>query len=371
MRLTQLTWTFSSSCAFLFFQVLLSIFVFPQELQRLEQSNSTLHKEIAALKKELHFYETSLERHKPYCRFRDSSSSDSKDSPRSPQASKSSSASLSTSITPTTGFQTFSYTRQTHFTSSASAPASTARPTPAVSSSSPSASSNPPIAPYSVPLSTQPALHSLFCEPPQIAYVNVEPVHPSLVSDPVPSSATRLPSGMLHKNPPVTESSCLAGDTFPMKQVSSLTASSKMQPLLSGLGTENTPIVKQDGSMNAPQLYSCRFGRSFNGTHSPLRPPPPQYPGPQTLSVQTQAGLVPSPSTVSHQQRVSSSPESLLSLLTVPSPLSGSQTTSSNSNRMVSQPTQSLPPLPDPSKDYSLSELLEINDWIFSGVSYQ
>uniref|UniRef100_A0A3P8QPB9 Basic leucine zipper ATF-like transcription factor 2 n=1 Tax=Astatotilapia calliptera TaxID=8154 RepID=A0A3P8QPB9_ASTCA len=38
-----------------------------EELQSLEHSNSALHKEIAALKKELHLLTTSLERHEPYC----------------------------------------------------------------------------------------------------------------------------------------------------------------------------------------------------------------------------------------------------------------------------------------------------------------
>lgn len=342
------------------------IFVLPQELQRLEQSNSALQKEIAALKKDKHLYETSLERHEPYCRFRDSSSSDSKASPRSPQASKPSSSSLSTSIDPTAGFQTFSYTRQTRFTSSASAPTSKTRTTPVVSSLS--TSCNLLTAPYSVSFSTQPAPHSLFCEPPQTGYVSVMPVRPSLVSNPAPSSATQLPSDMLHRNPPVTESSCVPGNIFSMKQDSSLAASSKIQPLLSGLGTENTTVEKQDGSVNVPQLYLCQLSRNLNGIHSSLRPPPPQYPGPPTLSVPTQASLVPSPSAVSHQQHVSPGPESLLSLLTVPSPFIVSQTTS---NGMVSQPTQSIPPLPDPSKDYSLSEFLEKNDWILSGVSYQ
>lgn len=360
MHLTRLTRTFSSTCAFLFFKVSFSNFVLPQELQRLEQSNSALQKEIAALKKDKHLYETSLERHGPYCRFRDPSSSDSKASPRSPQAS----SSLSTSTDPTAGFQTFSYTRQTHFTSSASAPTSKTRPTPVASSSPPSTSCSLLTAPFS----TQAAPHSLFCEPPQTGYVNVMPVRPGLVSNPAPSSATRLPSDMLHKTPQVTESSCFPGNIFSMKQDSSLVASSKIQPLISGLGTENTTVEKQDGSVNVPQLYSCQLSRNSNGTHSPLRPPPPQYPGPQTLSVPTQASLVPSPSAVSHQQHASSGPESLLSLLTVPSPITVSQTTS---NGMVSQPTRSLPPLPDPSKDYSLSELLEINDWILSGVGYQ
>uniref|UniRef100_A0A3Q2X7J3 Basic leucine zipper ATF-like transcription factor 2 n=1 Tax=Haplochromis burtoni TaxID=8153 RepID=A0A3Q2X7J3_HAPBU len=37
--------------------------------ESLEHSNSALHKEIAALKKELHLLTTSLERHEPYCRL--------------------------------------------------------------------------------------------------------------------------------------------------------------------------------------------------------------------------------------------------------------------------------------------------------------
>uniref|UniRef100_A0A3B4GMZ1 Si:dkey-23i12.7 n=1 Tax=Pundamilia nyererei TaxID=303518 RepID=A0A3B4GMZ1_9CICH len=37
--------------------------------ESLEHSNSALHKEIAALKKELHLLTMSLERHEPYCRL--------------------------------------------------------------------------------------------------------------------------------------------------------------------------------------------------------------------------------------------------------------------------------------------------------------
>uniref|UniRef100_A0A3Q2CN65 Basic leucine zipper ATF-like transcription factor 2 n=1 Tax=Cyprinodon variegatus TaxID=28743 RepID=A0A3Q2CN65_CYPVA len=44
-----------------------------EELQHLEQSNSALRKEIATLKKDLCFYETSLEHHKPHCRLKDPS----------------------------------------------------------------------------------------------------------------------------------------------------------------------------------------------------------------------------------------------------------------------------------------------------------
>ncbi|XP_017283492.1 flocculation protein FLO11 [Kryptolebias marmoratus] len=338
-----------------------------EELQSLEQSNSALHKEIAALRKDLHFYETSLERHKPYCRLRDSSSSSAgpEVSSSPPRASKCSSSPLPASLNPAAGFQTFSCAKQTHLTSSASAPP---RPTPAVSSSS--SSSSPLTVPYSVSFSTQPAPHSLFCKPPRIPFAGATPVCPGLVSNPVPSSsssATRLQSGTIHRNSPGSESSCFAGDQFLMKLDAPLAASSKTHS-----GAENaTAAIKRGGSMDVPQLYPCQFRGNLNGARSPLQPPPPQYPGPQTLSVSTQAGLVPSHPAPPYQQHVSSSPESLLSLLTVPSPLVVPQTTSSAFNGVASQPTQSLPPLPDPSKDYSLSELLEINDWILSGVSYQ
>ncbi|XP_013874484.1 cell wall protein RBR3 [Austrofundulus limnaeus] len=332
-----------------------------EELQRLEQSNSALQKEIAALKKDLHFYETSLESHKPYCRLKDSGSSsiDSKPSPGLHQAMKSSSSSLSTSMKSTMRFQTLSCMKQTHPKSAA-----TTKPTRAISSSPSSSSSS--SVPYSDSFSTQPAPHSLFCEPPQIPFTNATPICSSLVSNPHPSSATRLPSDAIHKNPPASETSCFTRETFSMKLDSSFPASSKMQPLLSHPGTENTTVAKQFGSINVPQIYSCQFGTNL--TSLPSRPPP-QYPGPRTLPVSTQASLIPS-SGSPYQHHASSSPGSLLSLLTVPSPLTVSQTTSSGFNRITAQPTQSLPPLPDPSKDYSLSELLEINDWILSGVNY-
>uniref|UniRef100_A0A671TL65 Basic leucine zipper ATF-like transcription factor 2 n=1 Tax=Sparus aurata TaxID=8175 RepID=A0A671TL65_SPAAU len=43
-----------------------------EELQRLEQSNSALQKEIALLRKDFQLYTTALERHKPVCSLRDS-----------------------------------------------------------------------------------------------------------------------------------------------------------------------------------------------------------------------------------------------------------------------------------------------------------
>uniref|UniRef100_A0A3Q2QAT6 Basic leucine zipper ATF-like transcription factor 2 n=1 Tax=Fundulus heteroclitus TaxID=8078 RepID=A0A3Q2QAT6_FUNHE len=46
-----------------------------EELQHLEQSNSALQKEIAALKKDLRLYEKALERHQPHCRLKDCGSS--------------------------------------------------------------------------------------------------------------------------------------------------------------------------------------------------------------------------------------------------------------------------------------------------------
>uniref|UniRef100_A0A3P9M6R0 Basic leucine zipper transcriptional factor ATF-like 2 n=1 Tax=Oryzias latipes TaxID=8090 RepID=A0A3P9M6R0_ORYLA len=45
-----------------------------EELQDLEQSNSAFLKEIAELKKDLLFYQMTLERHKPYCCLRASGS---------------------------------------------------------------------------------------------------------------------------------------------------------------------------------------------------------------------------------------------------------------------------------------------------------
>lgn len=300
------------------------------------------------MKKELQFYETSLENHKPYCRLKESGSSsvDSKASPGLCQAMKSSSSSLSTSVKSTMRFQTISCMKQSHPKSGA-----TRKPTRALSSS--------PSIPYSDSFSTQQAPHSLFCEPPQIPFTNTTPVCSGLVSNPHPSYTTR-PSDSIHRNPQVSETPRFAAE------ISSFPASYKIQPLVSHPGAENTTVAKQFASTDVPQLYSCQFDR--NSTGLPLRPPP-QYPGPRTLPVSTQASLVPC-SGAPYQQHTSSSPGSLLSLLTIPSPLTISQTTSSGCNGITAQPTQPLPPSPDPPKDYSLSEFLENNDWILSGANY-
>ncbi|XP_047242603.1 basic leucine zipper transcriptional factor ATF-like 2 [Girardinichthys multiradiatus] len=295
-----------------------------EELQCLEQSNSALQKEIAALKKDLRLYETALERHKPHCRLKDSGSSpaECKAGSSPPQASDSS------SLKTRAGFKTFNNPERTCLTSSASSP--TTGPTAAA---------------YSVSFFTHAAPHSLFCNPPPITC-------PSFA----PSTAAQLQRNKVHTTSTASQNSALTEDGFLRNLDSSISNTPTIHSCSAHLGVQSTGLPKQSSPKNVPELSSCKF--SGNSAF-------PQTPAPQTLSVPVQVTSVPSPSPAayfaslqSYNQQVSPGPESLLSLLTVPSPLNHCQTTSSSFNGS---------PAPDPSKDMSLSELLEVNDWILSG----
>uniref|UniRef100_A0A1A7XP28 Basic leucine zipper transcription factor, ATF-like 3 n=1 Tax=Iconisemion striatum TaxID=60296 RepID=A0A1A7XP28_9TELE len=302
-----------------------------EEFQQLERENSALLKEIAVLKKDVQRYETALERHKPHCCLGGSCSpaADCTASPSPPLALNSSTPPLSTSLHTKVGFQTFSYTKQINLPSPAPASASTKGPTS--SSSSASSPSSSLMVPYSASFSTQPAPHSLFSDPP------------------IPPHSAQL-------QPDLTLES-LAGDMF---LDSSFAASSKEHPHVSRLGSDSTRVVKPSCPVNDHRLY--HLSGNPNGTREPLRPPPPQY-------HQAVSGL-PSPADVLYGQQLPGRPESLLSMLTVPSPLNVPPATSCTFDGSLFQPAP-LPPLPDPSKDYSLSEFLEYNDWILSGTGNQ
>ncbi|XP_072232390.1 uncharacterized protein batf2 [Leuresthes tenuis] len=362
-----------------------------EELQSLEQSNLAFQKEIAALKKELHIYEKALERHKPYCCLRVSASSSStrlsvsssalcKTSSSPPQPSSSTTPSLSTSLTFSIDLQTLDYAETPRLSPSASLPTTTTAASAAASSAEllMASSSSPATVPYAVSFSPQPAPHSLFAELPLITSspTNVRPVCASLVSNPVPSAAaTQL------KSDSASETSFCTEDAFLMKQRSSLTALPHMHTSLSHLEAENTCIVEQDCPMNAGQLYPCQVSGNPNSLTPPcaLLSSPLPSPAPGTLSVSPQVSSEPSPALPfafkqTHDQPASFSPGSLLSLLTVPSPLDVSQSTSSSFDGCFHLPPPALPPSAPPrdtSKDLSLSELLEFNEWILTGISNQ
>jgi len=368
----------------------------PQELQSLEKSNLAIQKEIAALKKELHIYEKALERHKPYCCLRLSASSSPtrlsvsssalrKTSSSPPQASGSTTPSLSTSLTFSTDLQTLDHAETTRLSPSASVSTTTTAASVAASSAELliASSSSPATVPYAVSFSPQPAPHSLFAELPLITSrpTNVRPVCASLVSNPVASTAaTQLKSDSIHETS-ASETSYCTEDAFLMKQHSALTALPHMHTSLSHLEAENTCIVEQDCPMNAAQLYPCLVSGNPNSLTPPcaLLSSPIPSPAPGPLSVSPQVSSEPSPALPfafkqTYDQQASFSPVSLLSLLTVPSPLDVSQSTSSSFDGCFRQPPPSLPPSAparDSSKDLSLSELLEFNEWILTGISNQ
>ncbi|XP_041841461.1 flocculation protein FLO11 [Melanotaenia boesemani] len=363
-----------------------------QELQCLEQSNSTLQKEIAALKKDLQFYETALERHKPYCRLRSSASRSStcpsvsslakhQGSSSPPRASNSTPTSRAKSVSPSIASQILNCTKETNLSPSTSAlmtttVVSSAASSAKVSSSSASSSSSPSTFPYSVSFSSHTAPHSLFSQLPLTTSrsTNVPPSCASLVSNPAPSAdAKHQPEKILqNKTSSLSQSSYFPGNAFS-------SASHNLQASLSPLEAENTSVTEQCPAMNSPQLHPYQLSGNPNNSRPPcaLLPSPLPDPASQTLSTLPHVCLEPPPTLPlslrqSYNQQVSTSSVSILSLLTVPSPLNVTQSTSSSTDEPLTQPLPSLPPPSpqlDPFKDLSLSEFLERNDWILNGIS--
>lgn len=361
---------------------------------------------------------TALERHKPFCSLRSSGSSSTnrlslspspvdatliqncssppKNPPQTSCSSLAGAPSLSTSLTPSLGHLTPDCIDNTHLSSLPSS----GSPAELLTTSSSSSA-------MAVPISV-PAPHSLFSEEPSSLItskptnVALTPLCASLISSPISSTVAQLPSeqdihesslmsanALLHINSPAllpsshTAPSTLNSgilDAFIMKLGSSQTASSSTVPpysCLRPLVAENTGPAAQGFPMNVPQLHTCQFSGNLENSNPPctLLPSPLQDPALQSLSVSSQTNQNPSPAPAftlkpSYSQQVTPTCASLLSLLTVPSPLNIPQTTSSSSEEPLTQPTPSLPPLGDLSRDLSLSELLEVNDWILSGTSH-
>lgn len=387
-----------------------------EELQKLEQSNSAFQKEIAALKKEVLLYTTALDRHEPSCCLRASRSSSSnclsvspssvdatlphncssppQNPPRTTCSSLAAVPLLSTSSTPSLGHHTHDCLENT-------------RLSPSPSSGSPaelfttSSSSTAMAVSFSVA-----APHSLFSEEPP-SLIASRPTNAaltslcaSLISNPISPAVAQPPSeqdiherssastnALLHINGPTLLPSSHptpstphspVPDAFLMK-ASFQTASSNAVPPYSHLRppvAENTGLAAQGFSMNVPKLHPCQFSRNPKLSSPPciVLPSPLQEPALQSLSVSQQANQNPSPARAfeiksSYIQQMTPTPASLLSLLTVPSPLNVPQPTSRSFDGLLAQPPSSLPLLGDPLSDVSLSELLEVNDWILSGNS--
>uniref|UniRef100_UPI0037E7E362 basic leucine zipper transcriptional factor ATF-like 2 n=1 Tax=Semicossyphus pulcher TaxID=241346 RepID=UPI0037E7E362 len=361
-----------------------------EELQSLEQSNSALKKEIASLRKDLHLYTTALESHEPICRLKASASNsttflsvspsaDSQTGP--PQASGSTQAtapSLSTSLTSSFGLQTLDRIESPHLSSSTPAPTVTSLDPPTNLSAQLFTSSS------SLPFSTVSSPHSLFSkDPPSLITsrkTEAAPVCTSLISSPVlPSSLTTAAltqsgQGTINESSSVSANACFstrhpcALDASIVKQASFLSPTSHIVPPYS---PENTGQAGQGFPMNMPQHHPGSF-RAKPVNSSPrffLSPSTVQDPAVQLLQVTPQTNLEPSlasasalkPSSTGH---ITPSSTSLLSLLTNPSPLSVSQTTSSSFEAPLPHTPLPLQTVGDPSMDLFLCELLEGNEWI-------
>ncbi|XP_042368712.1 flocculation protein FLO11 [Plectropomus leopardus] len=364
-----------------------------EELQGLERSNSALKKEIAALKKDLHLYMTALERHKPFCCLKASSGSTtcasvspSADCQRGPSPPGVPPQTLSSTLAPApsvstslpSSLQTRDCVEGAHLSSSTT-PTTKTLASPICSSAELFTLSSPVTSPYSVSFSAVPAPHSLFSDSLITSRpTNVPPVCTSSVSNPVPSSSfaaaaePQSAQGTINESSSIPANACFpplhssALDAFLMKD-SFLTASSNEGHPYSQLGAQEAALVSQVCPVNVPQLQPGQFSKNPIISSPSLLPPALEDPAPQPLLVPSPASVFASPSSYSGQLNS----ESLLSLLTVPSPLNVSQTTSSSFDGPLSQHPPLLPTLGDPSRDLSLSELLEVNDWILSGTSHE
>lgn len=325
-----------------YFCVLLSL----QELQDLEQSNSAFLKEIAELKKDLLFYQMTLERHKPYCCLRASgSSSPSSCCSRSPNYHQANSSPLQASNSPSP----FDLTVRTP---SPPAPSSTPAAVNILKTSSPSTSSPSPVMVCNpAGVSTWGASLSGFSKLP-LAPLNLSS-KVSAAPSPIPHTAAQSPD----MSSPIESFT----DYVLAKLDASLAAAPKTQVPIACMEAKNTRAVKQDFSMSHP--------RALSGNPSSLSWPygliPASYQASPALTAsgQTLQTSLP-PVGWKQNQQASFRAKSLHSLLTGPSPLDIYQACSSIPNLSFSQ-TQAT--VPDTSQDVSLSELLEFNDWILSG----
>lgn len=285
-------------------------------------------------------------------------------------------SSVSTAFTSAPRLPTLDSVENAHLLSS-TLPSSSGSPAELVSPSSSSSSSSPVTVPYSVSFSALPAPHSLFSKEPSITSV-LTPVCASLLSSRHFSSAltTAAPTGQnnAHRNSSVAANarfSALHSDTLG----AFVTASSGVLPPYSHVNGENENLLAQGCPSNVSQLHPGQYNGNPNNLNL-LCPSAPQDPAFQPFTVSPQVNVQPPPPPAAfalkpnyRQQMAPNVP--MLSLLTVPSPLNITCTTSNNTDRVICQPPPSLPLSGDPTNDLSLSEFLEINDWILSGPGDQ
>ncbi|KAK5848520.1 hypothetical protein PBY51_006127 [Eleginops maclovinus] len=310
-----------------------------EELQSLERSNSALKKEIAALNKDFNLYTKALECHKP-CFIKDSLSGSTTDLSVPPSVACESTQLSFPSLPPPKSSSLASPSgSDTELYSSVSA-------TCAASFSAVSA-------PHSLFSEVPPSL--IASRPPK----NAPPVCTSLVSNPVSSSSLTKPAQSvqvkIHRSSTKSATASFSMDEFLMKQASFLAPSSYVAP----------PNSQQGCPMNVDQLNTEQLSRNSSLPCSFL-PQILEDPAPKSVSEWSPAlGFS---LKLSNNRQPTLNHASLLSRLTVPSPVYVPQTASSSFD--IPHHPLSLPPLEDTPKDFTLSELLEGNEWILSGTSH-
>lgn len=231
----------------------------------------------------------------------------------------------------------------------------------ATSASSPSssyfASSSSFSAPYSGCLSKRAAPHSLFAEYPPLFIPSQQTIcSASLAAAASPQSKQ---SGLHEHSVPANTSLNIyseRSDTFLPEQ-----ASANAQ--LSYLVGVNASLVEQSCPANVPQPNPAPFPGAVSNSDLLCLVPSSALQEPaahQSPSVSPQGD--PGPSSI---DSLRITPDHAFSVPPTPSPLSKPLTTSSNIGGSLTLPPMLLPPPLDPSGDVSLSEFLDVNDWIF------
>lgn len=205
------------------------------------------------------------------------------------------------------------------------------------------------------------APHSLFCDdsPPLISAELTTPACTASLTTPVMSQTDQV---ALHKNLVSSNPTFKDLDDFLMKQASSSAHSSRSQSV-----AENRSLVSY--SVKVPQTNAAHLKENFINSNLPSSRFSPRPLGlrHQSLSVAPREVLETSSSIdsdASFNQHVTPQSASMLSLLTVPDPLSVPPTTCDNLVGSFVQTSALMSSLVDISTDLSLSELLNTNDWI-------
>lgn len=327
-----------------------------QELQNLEHSNLAIQKDIDSLKQELRYYTLVLERHKPFCCLRDATAG-SAPTPDgragSPAAVTRASATAQTAglSLPTSSDSSPQIHKSACRTSSIPGAAFTSSyelgsSTSAFTTSAPSD-----------PFPPLPPSHSLFAghSPPLTTLESATPA----CTLPVTAAATSPPNRVALSDRPLSAlfSTPVSKGTFLMDQASSATLLSCSHSPAENRGPASSPAHVH----HLPTVHSKHLRPMENSLHSSL-PGSHLSPRPQSLSAATQETASTTCLGEGFGPNFSPESESLLSLLTVPPPLSLPLTDFISFSESFAQ--SSLSPLVDISTDLSLSELLNTDEWI-------